>query len=490
MQQAIEERSSVIRIQTMLIAGEDNFCQTEVHPARWIKRSRDASESVCVPWNGSRQLIGPSADGDTATQGRSPLDGKPYWPPSLYRIDQPRTRSSSLPFARTAVSMPSDSSHRDSSPGSATPSIWRVMDANANRAAEGLRVVEDFLRFVRNDHRLAPRCKQLRHDLQTLLAAFPAGAFIESRDVAGDTGCATTTHQEYRRENLLDVVQANLKRTQQALRSLEEFGKTISASWAKDWELLRYQSYQLEQDILASIQLNTSLGSAVLCVLIDACDSQQEFRTRVQQLIDVEVPLLQLRDKKHADGLLLEYAHLVRQLTRGTSTRLVINDRTDIAVAADADGAHVGQEDLPAFAARKVLGPNRCLGVSTHSLEQAVEAEQNGADYIGVGPTFPSTTKSFSAFPGPELLARVVGRVSIPAFAIGGIDINNLSQVLGTGIKYVAVSSAIWRASRPDAAAGQFLKILRDNLQVTATSISEDTAKQSSSQYPTSKSNP
>jgi thiamine-phosphate pyrophosphorylase len=167
--------------------------------------------------------------------------------------------------------------------------------------------------------------------------------------------------------------------------------------------------------------------------------------------------MLQLRDKRLADRDLLGRARRLRELTRGTRTLFIMNDRPDLAALSHADGVHVGQEELTIADARAIVGPRVLIGVSTHALEQARAAMREGADYIGVGPTFPSETKQFDSFTGLELLRAVSAQIELPAFAIGGITLDNLSQVLAAGVERVAVSGAIAAAADPAAAAREFL---------------------------------
>ena len=145
--------------------------------------------------------------------------------------------------------------------------------------------------------------------------------------------------------------------------------------------------------------------------------------------------VLQLRDKRLADRELIDRARRLRRLTRGTATLLIINDRPDLAALAQADGVHVGQEELSVKDARSIVGPDVLIGVSTHSIEQARQAVLDGANYLGVGPTFPSGTKQFDHFPGLELLRAVAAEIRLPAFAIGGITRENLDQVKSAGFR-------------------------------------------------------
>jgi len=137
-----------------------------------------------------------------------------------------------------------------------------------------------------------------------------------------------------------------------------------------------------------------------------------------------------------------------------------VNDRPDRAALAGADGVHVGQDELSVKDVRAIVGPGRLVGVSTHSIEQARQAVLDGADYIGVGPTFPSGTKQFDTFPGPALLRQVAEEIRLPAFAIGGIDLGNLSEVLESGIRRVAVGRAITAAENPCEVAREMRRIV------------------------------
>jgi thiamine-phosphate pyrophosphorylase len=145
------------------------------------------------------------------------------------------------------------------------------------------------------------------------------------------------------------------------------------------------------------------------------------------------------------------------QLARRVDAQVIINDRVDLAQVLKADGVHLGQEDLPLPLARRLLGPTALIGVSTHTLQQARQAASEGASYIGVGPTFASPTKSFDQLSGPELLREVAGEIRLPAFAIGGINLDRLDEVFACGMHRVAVSSAIWSQAAPAAACHQFL---------------------------------
>jgi thiamine-phosphate pyrophosphorylase len=337
----------------------------------------------------------------------------------------------------------------------------RAIDAAANRADEGLRVVEDYLRFILDDRHLTNECKAIRHGMADALTVFSTSDRQAARDTRGDVGTDISLPSEQTRTDTAAVAQASLKRVQQALRSLEEFSKAIApAAAAARLEQLRYRSYTLERAVGITIDALARVGNVRLYVLIDAGPSIESFRRLVESLVAAEVGAIQLRDKRLPDRLLLERARLLAETTGETHTLCIMNDRPDLAVLCGADGVHVGQEELTVKDARRILGPRGLVGVSTHSLEQARAAVLDGASYIGVGPTFPSGTKHFADFPGTELLKAVAAEVRLPAFAIGGVTLENVSEVLATGISRVAVAGAIVGAVDPAAAAHAFRQAL------------------------------
>lgn len=162
--------------------------------------------------------------------------------------------------------------------------------------------------------------------------------------------------------------------------------------------------------------------------------------------------LVQLREKTMPLGDLLPLARLLARRCREVGALLIVNDRADLALAAGADGLHVGQDDLPARQARGLLPPGMILGVSTHDPEQARRAVADGADYVAVGSIFPTTTKAGFQLVGPELIRRVRPEVPVPLVGIGGITAENAPSVLGAGADAVAVISALCAAPDPEAA--------------------------------------
>ncbi len=187
----------------------------------------------------------------------------------------------------------------------------------------------------------------------------------------------------------------------------------------------------------------------------------QDLLGRCEAVLRGGADLLQLRLKGAGDDLLLDLAGRLRDLTARHGALLILNDRPDLAARVDADGAHVGQDDLSVQETRRVLGEGRLVGVSTHDVEQARRAVEDGADYIGVGPVFPTPTKAGRAAVTLDYV-RAVSQMGLdlPAFAIGGIDLDRLPEVMRAGARRVAVVRALLDANDPEKAARDFQKAL------------------------------
>ncbi len=338
--------------------------------------------------------------------------------------------------------------------------VLRIVDAALNRAGEGLRVVEDFVRFELDDPLLARQAKELRHELAAAAGAIPTTDRHSARDTLADVGTRISTASEGRRGDAWDVCAASFQRTEQSLRSLEEYGKLIHAEFAAQCEAIRYRLYTLEKAVDISRVSRGRLDGVRLCVLVDGHDSAADFERLVRELVEGGVGMIQLRDKHLDDRKLVARARQLRERTRGSQSLAIINDRADVAAAVHADGVHLGQEDLSVKDARAIVGVRMLIGVSTHNIEQARAAVLDGANYLGAGPTFPSQTKAFEELVGLGYLREVAAEIRLPTFAIGGIGADNMAEVLSTGISRVAVGAAVTDARKPGVAARGLLSML------------------------------
>jgi thiamine-phosphate pyrophosphorylase len=334
--------------------------------------------------------------------------------------------------------------------------VFRILDASSNRAREALRVIEDYCRFTLEDAFLTGELKTIRHTLTEALAGLHGQVVLSARDTIQDVGATLTTPQERERYSLVAVAQANLKRLQEALRSLEEFSKLQDSVVAQTLEQLRYRSYTLEKAIILGTTARRRLADARLYLLVTPAQCPGSLEWTVSEAAAGGAQIIQLREKCLPDRALLDLARKVRTCTRKAGVLFIMNDRPDLARLAEADGVHLGQGDLSVHEARRIIGPDALVGVSTHDLQQCRQAVLEGACYLGVGPTFPSTTKTFAQFAGLEFVREVSKETSLPAFVIGGVTLDNLPAAIAAGARRVAVSGSICHSQDPRTVAARF----------------------------------
>jgi thiamine-phosphate pyrophosphorylase len=335
------------------------------------------------------------------------------------------------------------------------PSVLRIIDANANRAREALRVMEEAARFVLDDAPLTEAIKQLRHDLAAQLRRIDA--LEANRDTPGDVGTHIATSSEAARASVADVAIAAGKRLSEALRTIEEYSKTINVDVAAHVEQLRYRGYDIEQSLTRALATGRATQWS-LCVLISEslCPGGDWLKV-ARAAVEGGADCIQLREKQIDGGDLLDRTRRLIDICRPKDAAVIVNDRPDIALLAGADGVHVGQSDLPCADVRKLVGRQLLLGVSTSQLHEAKQAQRDGADYCGVGPMFPTATKRKDVIVGPTYLKQYLAWNKLPHLAIAGITPDNIDQLLAVGVRGVAVSSIVCGADDPAAVAGQLI---------------------------------
>jgi thiamine-phosphate pyrophosphorylase len=346
-------------------------------------------------------------------------------------------------------------------PNRESSNIRRIIDANANRAREAMRVAEEAARFALERPDLAEALKRLRHDLRAALARLDARGLVLSRDTAGDVGTAIWTESERSRAGALDVARAAFKRLTEALRAIEEYGKVLDAEMAARVERLRYRAYDLEKRFEEASRPAAKLAAGGLCALLTESLCRRPWAEVLRGILAGGAAAVQVREKGMADGQLLARAREAARAAHEAGALAIVNDRPDIAVLAAADGVHAGQGDLAPHEARRIVGPDRIVGVSTHSLAQALAAAEAGADYVGCGPMFQSGTKPQEVVPGTALAAEVAREVGVPVMAIGGITAAGAAEVLAAGVKWLAVSSAVCAAGDPEAETRRLVEVIR-----------------------------
>lgn len=371
--------------------------------------------------------------------------------------------------------------------------VLRTLDAAANRAREGLRVVEDFVRFSLDDAHLSRLLKELRHELTERLSDLDRLGLTAARDTLGDVGTHIKTSREQLRLNSLDVVVANCRRVEEALRTLEEFSKLLIGLSSEGssgeesinspqprprladphlpahLEQIRYRLYTVEKALTTALVSRERLAGCDLYLLVTESLCHHGSGPAIRQALAAGVRIVQLREKEMSDRQLMESARRVRAWTREADALFIMNDRPDLAVLSEADGVHVGQDELSVREARRIVGPHRLIGVSTHTIEQARQAVLDGADYLGVGPCFATSTKSFDQLAGLNFVRQVAAEITLPWFAIGGISPANISAVCAAGASRVAVSSAVCSSPAPERASVELLDELRSSRETLPT---------------------
>ena len=338
--------------------------------------------------------------------------------------------------------------------------IARVIDANANRAREALRVLEDAARFGLDDRGLGERLKRMRHRLREALAAIDPDRLVAARDVEGDVGRAVSVPAEVRRSGWGDVVAAAGGRLSESLRSLEELLKIEDPAAAQVVEQLRYEGYE----IAPRVERGTRAGEPRqwrLCLLLSVASCRLPWERTLGEAIVGGVDCVQVREKSADDRSLLEQVRRVIAIARPHGVAVVVNDRVDVALAAQADGAHLGQGDLPIEAARRLAGRALVLGASAHDGAEADAAVAAGADVVGLGCMFASATKPGLDLAGPALVRSFRERhPSVPHLAIGGIGLGNVAMLVEAGGRGVAVSSAILESDDPRGVSERFVQAI------------------------------
>jgi thiamine-phosphate pyrophosphorylase len=330
----------------------------------------------------------------------------------------------------------------------------RILDANLNRLGEGLRVLEDILRYELD----CPEYETLRiirHQLKDF-QCFKRDKLLDSRDSVNDLGNKAFA-SEMMRKDLKHLLTANFKRTQESARVLEEVLKLEAPSESSLAKKIRYALYQAEKDIFAKLKARIDLR---LYLVTDSRLNQIPLAQVVRQAIAGGVTCVQLREKHLCDKEIIALGQQVLPLCREHKVPLIIDDRVDLVLALDADGVHLGQKDMEIDTARKILGQLKIIGKSTHSIEQVKQALCEDIDYLAFGPLFATPTKNYAPV-GLQLVPEVqalAAQKNIPLVFIGGITGETIAEVKAAGIKSMAVVREIMGSQNPLHSAANLLK--------------------------------
>lgn len=346
-------------------------------------------------------------------------------------------------------------------PESTSKRTWRIVDANLNRLGEGLRVIEDVARFVLDDAALTEQLKTIRHEIVRGDWPFNRG-LLQARDAEGDVGTDIEVLAEDKLMDLPLIVVANSRRAQESLRVLEELAKMPDIMLdlkSKKFQKARFKLYQIERTLLSRLlrQDKVSRLPGLYVILDRQALGGYSYADVAIKAIRGGASAIQLRDKLGDKRGLLPIAQELKSLCAEHDTLFIMNDHLDLALASDADGLHLGQKDLPVSVARELLPIGKILGCSTTTVDQALAAEAEGVDYIAVGSIYPTTSKETATVIGLERLRQIRQAVTLPLVAIGGINSDNVADVLTAGADSAAVIGAILRGKDVEQATRQIV---------------------------------
>ena len=338
-------------------------------------------------------------------------------------------------------------------------SIYQIIDANLDRAREGLRVLEDWARFGLGEEKYVERIKNFRQ----ILGKNHLEVYKQSRNHIEDK-CKGLTHKEQiNRKTFKQIISSNAGRIQEALRVIEEFSRQHNHELSKIASEIRYEIYTLEVDLLSLSKHKKSKEILKENDLYVITDQKENLLEIIEEILIAGVRIIQHRFKMGTDKDHLQEAIQIKNLCKRYNSLLIINDRVDIALASDADGIHLGQDDLDLKTVRKLLGYSKIIGISANNEIDISNALKEGCDYIGIGPVFETKTKKSKRPIGIEKIKTLTNNLNIPWFAIGGIKLNNISYLKRNGFKKVALVSQLMNSEHPKEDAIMILKGLSND---------------------------
>lgn len=333
----------------------------------------------------------------------------------------------------------------------------------------------DVCRFTLDLTELSDRLKLLRHELVEILAPDSPrrSLLVNARDSGGDVSRPRDSSPDptiYRDE--AEMFAANMSRVQEATRSLEESLRLFDPPKARLVENIRYRLYDLQKEAqpwIEKISVKRFMDFELYVVTDQLISRNRPLDKLVCEAIRGGAGCIQLREKTTGTRTFLELAKTLRKVTRDEGATFIINDRLDIALECEADGVHLGQEDLPLEAARKISAGRLLIGISTHNEKQALAAQAGGAGYINLGPIFQTTTKGVPVTPvGAELVQKMVPQLTVPFTTMGGIHLDNVAEVILAGADRVAVVSEVMAAEDVKASARTLLDAIQRAKEVRA----------------------
>jgi thiamine-phosphate pyrophosphorylase len=345
---------------------------------------------------------------------------------------------------------------------SPSSNILRIADASLNRIGEGLRVLEEYARFSLNNTALTQQLKNMRHKLLRADARLQS-SLLRNRNATGDIGADMDVPEESKQRDAAGIISANARRVQESLRVMEEIARDPDLNLETNtYKQARFELYTIEKELLSIMLRQDKLKRvAGLYVILDTSFLRGRGLARIAiETIRGGARAIQLRDKERTTKEFLASANELRDICAQQGILFIVNDSLEVALASDADGLHVGQEDLPVAIARRLLPLDKILGCSACTLEEAKKAKTDGADYLGIGAIYPTTSKEMAEPTGPEVLKETRRTLDLPLVAIGGINESNIKAVMKAGADAAAVISAVMDADDIEKATRQLVELI------------------------------
>lgn len=327
--------------------------------------------------------------------------------------------------------------------------LYRILDANLDRAREGIRVIEEWCRLGLEHQEHSQKCK----DIRQILGKWHSPQIRSGRDITHDPGTELSHELETDRAGLDSLLGANFARVQEALRVLEEYGKLYNQTMGQEMKALRYQVYELQSSLTVPQGLKILQTHPLYLVTMP----HPRLLAVVEECLKGGLKIVQFRQKEGTDREKIDTAQALCRLCHSYDALFLVNDRVDIALAVGADGVHLGQTDMGVKQARQILGSTALIGLSTTSPQELAYALSQQPDYVGVGPLFTTPTKPGKAAVKDSYLPYAVKNCPIPWFGIGGVSLDNLEELIAKGVKRVAVVRELMNAPDPKQTTLDFL---------------------------------